>query len=38
MSERAQEGRQGQTQDFVWVVVYSILVLMLMLRWVYVPT
>ena len=37
MSERAVEERQGWASDIVWVVLYSILVLLLMLFWVYVP-
>jgi hypothetical protein len=37
MSEQAVEERRGWTSDIVWVVVYSILVLLVMLLWVYVP-
>ena len=34
MSEQAVEERRGWTSDIVWVVVYSILVLLVMLLWV----
>ena len=37
MSERAVEERRGWASDVMWVVVYSILVLLVMLLWVYVP-
>ena len=37
MSEQAIEERWGRASDIVWVVVYSILVLLVMLLWVYVP-
>ena len=37
MSEQAVEERRGWASDIVWVVVYSILVLLVMLLWVYVP-
>jgi hypothetical protein len=38
MSERAVEERQSSwASDIVWVVFYSILVLLLMLLWIYVP-
>jgi len=37
MSEQAVEERRGWGSDIVWVVVYSILVLLVMLLWVYVP-
>ena len=37
MSEQAVEERQTGAWDIVWVVLYSILVLLLMLAWVYVP-
>ena len=37
MSERAVEERRSWSSDIVWVVFYSILVLLLMLLWVYVP-
>jgi hypothetical protein len=37
MSERAAEERLGWASDIVWVVLYSILVLLIMLLWVYVP-
>ena len=37
MSEQAIEERWGWASDIVWVVVYSILVLLVMLLWVYVP-
>jgi hypothetical protein len=37
MSEQAIEERRGWASDIVWVVVYSILVLLVMLLWVYVP-
>jgi hypothetical protein len=33
MSERANEERQDWTSDIVWVVLYSILVLLLMVVW-----
>jgi hypothetical protein len=31
------EERRGWASDIVWVVVYSILVILVMLLWVYVP-
>ena len=37
MSEQAIEERRGWASDIVWVVVYSILVLLVMLLWVSVP-
>ena len=37
MSEQAVEERRGWASDIVWVVVYSILVLLVMLLWVVVP-
>jgi hypothetical protein len=37
MSERAVEEVRSWTSDVVWVAFYSILVLLLMLTWVYVP-
>jgi hypothetical protein len=37
MSERAIEERQNRASDIVGVVFYSILVLLAMLLWVYVP-
>jgi len=37
MSEQATEERLGWASDIVWVVLYSILVLLIMLLWVYVP-
>ena len=37
MSEQAVEERRGWASDVMWVVVYSILVLLVMLLWVYVP-
>jgi len=37
MSEQAIEERRDWASDIVWVVVYSILVLLVMLLWVYVP-
>jgi hypothetical protein len=37
MSERAVEEGRSWTSDVVWVAFYSILVLLLMLMWVYVP-
>ena len=37
MSEQAVEERRGWASQIVWVVVYSILVLLVMLLWVYVP-
>ena len=37
MSEQAVEERRGWSSDIVWVVLYSILVLLAMLLWVYVP-
>ena len=37
MSERAVEERRDWASDVLWVVVYSILVLLVMLLWVYVP-
>ena len=37
MSEQAVEERRGWASDIVWVVVCSIVVLLVMLLWVYVP-
>jgi len=37
MSERAVEDRQNRASDIVELAFYSILVLLLMLLWVYVP-
>src|SRR5262249_60485532 len=37
MSEQAIEERRGWASDIVWVVVYSILVLLVMLLWVIRP-
>jgi hypothetical protein len=37
MIERAVEEGRSWTSDVVWVVFYSVLVLLLMLLWVYVP-
>jgi hypothetical protein len=37
MNERVIEERQTRSLDIVWVVLYSILVLLLTLAWVYVP-
>jgi hypothetical protein len=37
MSEQAVEERRSWSADIVWVVFYSILVLLVMLLWVYVP-
>jgi len=37
MSEQAVGERRGWSSDIVWVVVYSILVLLVMLLWVDVP-
>ena len=37
MSEQAAEERRGWASDMVWVVVYSILMLVVMLLWAYVP-
>ena len=37
MSEQAVEERRGWSSDIVWVVLYSILVLLVMLLWIYVP-
>jgi hypothetical protein len=37
MSERAMDERQSRASDIVWVAFYSILVLLLMLLWAYVP-
>jgi hypothetical protein len=37
MSEQAVEERRSWASDIVWVVFYSILVLLVMLLWVYVP-
>ena len=36
MSEQAIEERRGWASDIVWVMVYSMLVLLVMLLWVYV--
>jgi hypothetical protein len=38
MNEQVVEERRGWASDIVWVVLYSILVLLVMLLWVYVPT
>jgi hypothetical protein len=37
MSERANGERQDCTSDIVWVALYSILVLVLMVAWAYIP-
>jgi len=37
MSEQAVEERRRWASDIVWVVAYSILVLLVMLLWIYVP-
>jgi hypothetical protein len=37
MNEQAVEERRGWASDIAWVVLYSILVLLVMLLWVYVP-
>src|SRR5215813_4189325 len=37
MSEQAVEERRRRASDIVWVVAYSILVLLVMLLWIYVP-
>ena len=37
MSEQVVEERRDWASDIVWVVLYSILVLLVMLLWVYVP-
>ena len=37
MSEQAVEERRRSASDIVWVVAYSILVLLVMLLWVYIP-
>jgi hypothetical protein len=37
MSEEVVEERRGWASDIVWVVLYSMLVLLVMLLWVYVP-
>jgi hypothetical protein len=37
MSEQAVEERRGWASDIVWVLMYSILVILVMLLWVYVP-
>jgi uncharacterized integral membrane protein len=37
MSEQAVEERRGWASDIVWVVLYSILILLIMLLWVDVP-
>jgi hypothetical protein len=37
MSEQVVEERQRCASDIVWVVLYSIVVLLVMLLWVYVP-
>jgi hypothetical protein len=37
MSEEANEERQDWTPDIVWVALYSILVLVLMVAWAYIP-
>jgi hypothetical protein len=36
MSEQVVEERRGWASDIVWVVLYSMLVLLVMLLWVYV--
>ena len=37
MSVQAVEGKRGWASDIVWVVLYSILVLLVMVLWAYVP-
>jgi hypothetical protein len=37
LSEQVVEERRGWASDIVWVVLYSMLVLLVMLLWVYVP-
>jgi hypothetical protein len=37
MSERAKEERQDWTSDIVWVLLYSLLVLLLMATWADMP-
>ena len=37
MSEQALEERRGWASDIVWVVLYSIVILLVMLLWVHVP-
>ncbi len=37
MSERTNEESQDWTSDIVWVALYSILVLLLMVAWAYIP-
>jgi hypothetical protein len=37
MSEQAVQERRGWGSDIVWVVLYSILILLVMLLWVDVP-
>ena len=37
MSEQAVEERRGWASDIVWVLLDSIVVLLVMLLWVYVP-
>jgi hypothetical protein len=37
MSEQAVAERRGWASDIVWVVLYSILILLIMLLWVDVP-
>jgi hypothetical protein len=37
MSEQTAEERRGWASDIVWVVRYSIMVLVVMIVWVYVP-
>jgi len=37
MSEQAVAERRGWASDILWVVLYSILVLLVMLLWIYVP-
>jgi cytoskeletal protein RodZ len=37
MSEQTIEERRGWASDIVWVVLYSILILLVMLLWVDVP-
>ena len=37
MSEQAADERRGWASDILWVVLYSILVLLIMVLWVHVP-
>jgi hypothetical protein len=37
MNERAEDRRRSWTSDVIWVVLYSMLILLLMLAWVRVP-